>query len=184
MNENISEVCIIRGGKTMDKLRFTSTKKEIIKVVAILFAVLMGLSVMGGLSQLKNSDYQILFNQIGNCEIFIIHEMSFLLLFVGTLAYLFRRNKSGKIILFMGTLMLFIYAILSIQVNQSINAIDAITSNQMFINGIETLFGGDFITGRSFNNLVIGICCDIAIMIGGIYMIENIPWKKYYSGKK
>lgn len=167
----------------MDKLKVISTKKGIIKFVAILFAVVIGLTFIGGLNIVKYSGNEIVFGKIGNYEIFIVHEMSFLLLFLGTIVYLLGHNKGSKIILFIGTLLLFIYAVLSTQVNPSISIVDSITSSQMFVTGIETLFGGNVLNVSSINNIVTGLVCDIALMLGGVYMIESIPWKKYYPRK-
>ena len=146
------------------------------KIVGVILSLVVGISLVGGLILLQFQGVRNAFGSFEDLQVFIIHEAGFVLIITGIILALLKKYKQGKVALLVGTLIIFIYSVISTQLFYG--TLNTVTSNTMFILGIEKLIGLNFILPKNtFENIVSGGIFDIAIMAFGAYSISLIPWK-------
>lgn len=157
------------GGIGMNNMRM-------FKIVGVILSLVVGISVVGGLILLQFQGVRNAFGSYEDLQVFIIHEAGFVLIITGIILALLKKYKQGKVALLVGTLIIFIYSVISTQLFYG--TLNTVTSNTMFILGVERLIGLNFILPENnFANIVSGGIFDIAIMAFGAYSISLIPWK-------
>lgn len=145
------------------------------KIVGVILALVVGISVVGGLILLQFHGVKNGFGSYEDLQVFIIHEAGFVLIITGIILALLKKYKQGKVALLVGTLIIFIYSVISTQLFYG--TINTVTSNTMFILGVERLIGLNFtLPENTFANIISGGIFDIAIMAFGAYSIRIIPW--------
>ena len=146
------------------------------KIVGVILSLVVGISVVGGLILLQFQGVRNSFSSFEDLQVFIIHEAGFVLIIAGIILALLKKYKQGKVALLVGTLIIFIYSVISTQLFYG--TLNTVTSNTMFILGVERLIGSNFILPENtFANIVSGGIFDITIMSFGAYSISLIPWK-------